>query len=161
MSSKDNLALDLEHGVRRWDRPRWISVFSSHSPTIREVTECLGLGLSASSSTTNRGIPKFDNPDYRKISSEVTKLSKELPKERDALLDFAADPRSLDAELEELLNTYGPAIWGKNAERSCLLTPDPSKKTYNKDLFYDQPEHKEMYVFLSAALAASSAKLCP
>lgn len=68
--------------MRRWDRQRWISVFSSHSPTIREVTECLGLGLSASSSTTNRGIPKFDNPDYRKISSEVTKLSKELPKER-------------------------------------------------------------------------------
>ncbi|KAF2633669.1 hypothetical protein BU25DRAFT_405539 [Macroventuria anomochaeta] len=144
MSSKDNLALDLEHGVRRWDRQRWISVFSSHSPTIREVTECLGLGLSASSSTTNRGIPKFDNPDYRKISSEVTKLSKELPKERDALLDFAADPHSLDAELEELLGTYGPAIWGRDADRSCLLTPEPTKKTYNKDLFYDNAEHREI-----------------
>jgi hypothetical protein len=144
MSSKDNLALDLEHGVRRWDRQRWISVFSSHSPTIREVTECLGLGLSASSSTTNRGIPKFDNPDYRKISSEVTKLSKELPKERDLLLDFAADPHSLDAELQELLGTYGPAIWGRDADRSCLLTPDPTKKTYNKDLFYDDAEHREI-----------------
>ncbi|KAF1365338.1 hypothetical protein EJ07DRAFT_95911 [Lizonia empirigonia] len=144
MSSKDNLALDLEHGVRRWDRQRWISVFSSHSPTIREVTECLGLGLSASSSTTNRGIPKFDNPDYRKISSEVTKLSKELPKERDALLDFAADPHSLDTELEELLGTYGPAIWGKDADRSFLLTPDPSKKTYNKDLFFEYADHKEI-----------------
>ncbi|XPS73614.1 hypothetical protein M3J09_005758 [Ascochyta lentis] len=144
MTSKDNLALDLEHGVRRWDRQRWISVFSSHSPTIREVTECLGLGLSASSSTTNRGIPKFDNPDYRKISSEVTKLSKELPKERDALLDFAADPHSLDTELEELLGTYGPAIWGRDADRSCLLTPDPTKKTYNKGLFYDNAEHREI-----------------
>ncbi|KAF1947613.1 hypothetical protein EJ02DRAFT_390638 [Clathrospora elynae] len=144
MSSRDNLALDLEHGVRRWDRARWISVFSSHNPTIREVTECLGLGLSASSSTTNRGIPKFDNPDYRKLSSEVTKLSKELPKERDALLDFAADPHSLDQELEELLDNYGPAIWGRDADRSCLLTPDSTKKTYNKDLFYDEPEHKNV-----------------
>ena len=144
MSSKDNLALDLEHGVRRWDRARWISVFSSHNPTIREVTECLGLGLSASSSTTNRGIPKFDNPDYRKLSSEVTKLSKELPKERDALLDFAADPSSLNQELEDLLASYGPAIWGKDADRSCLLTPDPTKKTYNKDLFYEEPKHKDM-----------------
>ncbi|KAH7400897.1 hypothetical protein DE146DRAFT_611707 [Phaeosphaeria sp. MPI-PUGE-AT-0046c] len=144
MSSKDNLALDLEHGVRRWDRARWISVFSSHNPTIREVTECLGLGLSASSSTTNRGIPKFDNPDYRKLSSEVTKLSKELPKERDALLDFAADPQSLDTELEELLGTYGPAIWSKDADRSCLLTPDPTKKTYTKDLFYEDLEHKDI-----------------
>ncbi|KAF2818985.1 hypothetical protein CC86DRAFT_450253 [Ophiobolus disseminans] len=144
MSSKDNLALDLEHGVRRWDRSRWISVFSSHNPTIREVTECLGLGLSASSSTTNRGIPKFDNPDYRKLSSEVTKLSKELPKERDALLDFAADPTSLDVELEDLLGLYGPAIWGGGADRTCLLTPDPMKKTYNKDLLYEVAEHKEI-----------------
>ncbi|CAG5181708.1 uncharacterized protein ALTATR162_LOCUS9795 [Alternaria atra] len=144
MSSKDNLALDLEHGVRRWDRTRWISVFSGHHPTIREETECLGLGLSASSSTTNRGIPKFDYPDYRKLSSEVTKLSKELPKERDALLDFAADPSSLDQELEDLLASYGPAIWGKDADRSCLLTPDPTKKTYNKDLFYEEPEHKDI-----------------
>ncbi|KAH7088140.1 hypothetical protein FB567DRAFT_441158 [Paraphoma chrysanthemicola] len=144
MSSKDNLALDLEHGVRRWDRARWISVFSSHNPTIREVTECLGLGLSASSSTTNRGIPKFDNPDYRKLSSEVTKLSKELPKERDALLDFAADPQSLDHELEELLGTYGPAIWSKDADRTCLLTPDPNKKTYNKHLYYEEQEHKDI-----------------
>ncbi|KAL6711150.1 hypothetical protein ACN47E_005681 [Coniothyrium glycines] len=144
MSSKDNLALDLEHGVRRWDRARWISVFSSHNPTIREVTECLGLGLSASSSTTNRGIPKFDNPDYRKLSSEVTKLSKELPKERDALLDFAADPHSLDNELDELLRTYGPAIWGRDADRSCLLTPDPTKKTYNTHLFFDIADHKDI-----------------
>ncbi|KAI4959166.1 hypothetical protein J4E86_002888 [Alternaria arbusti] len=144
MSSKDNLALDLEHGVRRWDRARWISVFSSHNPTIREVTECLGLGLSASSSTTNRGIPKFDNPDYRKLSSEVTKLSKELPKERDLLLDFAADPSSLNQELEDLLASYGPAIWGRDADRSCLLTPDATKKTYNKDLFYEEPEHKDI-----------------
>ncbi|KAF1830498.1 hypothetical protein BDW02DRAFT_99260 [Decorospora gaudefroyi] len=144
MSSKDNLALDLEHGVRRWDRARWISVFSSHNPTIREVTECLGLGLSASSSTTNRGIPKFDNPDYRKLSSEVTKLSKELPKERDALLDFAADPHSLDQELDELLANYGPAIWGRDADRTCLLSPDPNKRTYTKDLFYEEPEHKEI-----------------
>lgn len=136
--------MDLEQGVRRWDRARWISVFSSHNPTIREVTECLGLGLSASSSTTNRGIPKFDNPDYRKLSSEVTKLSKELPKERDALLDFAADPLSLDRELEELLESYGPAIWSKGADRSCLLTPDRSKKTYTQDLFYEIPEHKEI-----------------
>lgn len=132
-----------EAGVTRWDRARWISVFSSHNPTIREVTECLGLGLSASSSTTNRGIPKFDNPDYRKLSSEVTRLSKELPKERDALLDFAANPRSLEEELEELLATFGPAIWGRDTDRTCLLTPDPAKKTYRKHLFYEEAEDKE------------------
>lgn len=143
MSSKDSPAAD-DALVTRWDRPRWISVFSSHNPTIREVTECLGLGLSASSSTTNRGIPKFDNPDYRKLSSEVTRLSKELPQERDALLDFAADPRSLDKELELLLAQYGPAIWGRNADRTCLLSPDPAKKTYPRHLYYEDPVDKDV-----------------
>ncbi|KAF2871961.1 hypothetical protein BDV95DRAFT_594247 [Massariosphaeria phaeospora] len=131
-----------EPAATRWDRARWISVFSSHNPTIREVTENLGLGLSAASSTTNRGIPKFDNPDYRKLSSDVTRLSKDLPKERDPLLDFAADPRSLDSDLEGLLATYGPVIWGRDSDRSCLLTAAHGKKTYPKDLFYEDPEDK-------------------
>ncbi|PVI06084.1 hypothetical protein DM02DRAFT_515378, partial [Periconia macrospinosa] len=134
---------DDGQAVTRWDRPRWVSVFSSHNPTIREVAENLGLGLSASSSTTNRGIPKFDNPDYRKLSSEVTRLSKELPKDRDALLDFAADPLSLDVELEKLLSTFGPAIWGRDADRSCLLTPEHAKKTYTKNLYYEDPTDRE------------------
>ncbi|KAF1978648.1 hypothetical protein BU23DRAFT_564220 [Bimuria novae-zelandiae CBS 107.79] len=143
-SSRNSPSHMDDAGVTRWDRPRWISVFSSHNPTIREVTECLGLGLSASSSTTNRGIPKFDNPEYRKLSGEVTRLSKELPKERDALLDFAANPNSLHNELEELLKTFGTAIWGRNTDRSCLLTPDPAKKTYPRDLFIEDPEDKEI-----------------
>ena len=143
-SSRNSPSHMDDAGVTRWDRPRWISVFSSHNPTIREVTECLGLGLSASSSTTNRGIPKFDNPEYRKLSGEVTRLSKELPKERDALLDFAADPNSLHAELEDLLSTFGPHIWGRDTDRTCLLTPDPSKKTYPRDLFVEDPDDKEM-----------------
>jgi hypothetical protein len=144
-SSRNSPSHMDEAGVARWDRPRWISVFSSHNPTIREVTECLGLGLSASSSTTNRGIPKFDNPEYRKLSGEVTRLSKELPKERDALLDFAADPNSLHRELEDLLQTFGTAIWGRDTDRSCLLTPDPAKKTYPRQLYIEELEDKEMY----------------
>jgi hypothetical protein len=129
---------------QRWDRSKWITVFSSHSPTIREVTECLGLGLSPSASTTNRGIPKFDAPDFKKLSSEVTRLSKELPQDRDALLDFAADPKALEKELDELLLTLGPAIWGRDADRTRLVKPDPEKKTYYKDLFYEDPEDRDV-----------------
>ncbi|KAF9740085.1 hypothetical protein PMIN01_02720 [Paraphaeosphaeria minitans] len=143
-SSRNSPSHMDDAGVARWDRPRWISVFSSHNPTIREVTECLGLGLSASSSTTNRGIPKFDNPEYRKLSGEVTRLSKELPKERDALLDFAADPNSLHRELEDLLQTFGTTIWGRNTDRSCLLTPDSAKKTYPRHLFVEDADDKEI-----------------
>jgi hypothetical protein len=137
-------ALDLECGAHCWNRARWNSLFCSSKSKIREVIECLGLGLSASSSVANRGLPKFDNPDYRKLSSEVKHLSKKLPTERNALLDFATHPQSLDTELEELLGTDGPAIWSRDADRTCLLTPDPTKKTYTKDLFYEDHEHKKM-----------------
>ncbi|KAK7178131.1 hypothetical protein PSPO01_15819, partial [Paraphaeosphaeria sporulosa] len=143
-SSRNSPSHMDDAGIARWNRPRWTSVFSSHNPTIREVTECLGLGRSASSSTTNRGIPKFDNPEYRKLSGEVTRLSKELPKERDALLDFAADPNSLHRKLEDLLQTFGTAIWGRNTDRSWLLTPDPAKKTYPRHLFIEDPDDKEI-----------------
>ncbi|KAF2267957.1 hypothetical protein CC78DRAFT_32995 [Lojkania enalia] len=128
----------------RWNRQQWLCVFSSHSPTIRKVTEYLGLGLSASSSNTNRGIPKFDAPEYRRLSAEVTRLSKDLPKDRDALLDVATDGSSLEDELDDLLGMLGPQIWGRNADRSRLLTPDPSSKTYTKDLFYEDPEDREI-----------------
>ncbi|KAF2000129.1 hypothetical protein P154DRAFT_522907 [Amniculicola lignicola CBS 123094] len=125
---------------QRWDRSRWVSVFSSHSPTVREVTESLGLGSSSSA----RGIPKFDAPEQKKLSSEVTRLSKELPKERDKLLDFAGDADSLKLELDSLLETLGPAIWGRDADRSRLLTPDPTKKTYYKDLVFEEPDDKQI-----------------
>lgn len=129
---------------QRWDRSKWITVFSSHSPTIREVTECLGLGLSPSASTTNRGIPKFDAPEFKKLSSEVTRLSKELPQDKDALLDVASNPGAIDKELDELLDSLGPSIWGRDADRSRLVTPDPEKKTYYKDLYYEDPEDRDM-----------------
>ncbi|KAF2473171.1 uncharacterized protein BDR25DRAFT_257397 [Lindgomyces ingoldianus] len=129
---------------QRWSREKWVTVFSSHQPTIREVTECLGLGLCASSYNSNRGIPKFDEPNYQKLSNEVAKLSKELPQERDALLDFAADPESLNGELDELLDSLGTLIWGRDANRSRLLKPDASKKTYFKDLFVEETEDRNI-----------------
>jgi hypothetical protein len=130
--------------ARRWDRTKWTTVFSSHSPTIRDITECLGLGLSPSASTTKRGIPKFESPDHKQLSNEVAKLSKELPQEREELLAIAGDPSALDPALTELLDNLGPKIWGKDADRSNLLTPDPESKKYTQDLFWEDPEHREM-----------------
>jgi hypothetical protein len=132
--------------AQRWDRSKWVTVFSSHNPTIREVTECLGMRLSTSASGTNRGIPKFDAPIFKDLSTEVMKMSKEMPKERDVLLDCATDPGSLDAQLDEVLEKYGPQIWGRDADRSRLLTPNPDaeKPTYSKDLFYEDLDDRAM-----------------
>jgi hypothetical protein len=136
-AGKRKRIMDEAGVVTRFNRSRWDSVFNHHDPTIREVIEGLGLRLSASSSTTNRGTPKFDNPESRKISREVTKLSKELPKDRKLLLDFAANPLSLKDELENLLGIYGSAIWGKDTDRT-------TGKTKFKDLYFESTEHQEM-----------------
>lgn len=130
--------------TQRWDRSKWVTVFSSHNPTIREVTECLGMRLSLSASGTNRGIPKFDAPIFKELSQEIMKMSKEMPKERDLLLDCATDPGLLETQLDEVLDRYGPQIWGKDADRSRLLTPNPEaeKPTYFKDLFYEDLEDR-------------------
>lgn len=142
-----------EHeGAIRLDQQQIAASPSTHTPSVispeisvREITDCLGLTLSASTSTANRGVPQFDNPDYRKLASEITKLSKELPKGIDALLAFTASLRSLDSKLDELLETYGPYIWGKNADRSCLRIPNWIKRKYGvRDLFYEDPEHRDI-----------------
>jgi hypothetical protein len=113
-------------------------VVTHPNTTIREVIERLGLGLSASSSTI--GNPKFDNPTYRKLSSAVTKLSEILRKEQELLLNIAARRQPFDGKLEELLGLYGPLIWGKNVDRTCLLKANSTKKTYSKDLYFEDSE---------------------
>lgn len=130
--------------VSHWDRNKWVTVFSSHSPTVREVASSLGLRFAASASTTNRGIPKFEDADFRKLSGEVGRISKLLPGERNILLDVAADPEVLQKELDEVMDTLGPLIWGKDTDRSRLSTPDPESKLYPRDLYYEEPEDRAM-----------------
>jgi hypothetical protein len=134
--------LDAEHGVHRWNRKSWVRAFRMPRSNIRNLIESLGLKLSASSLLAKRGSLKFDNADCGKLASEVAELSKKLPKNLKDLFDFADDPQSLDTELEELLGTYGPAIWGRGADRTSPLSPNPTNETYTKNLFYEDHEHK-------------------
>lgn len=67
-----------------------------------------------------------------------------LPQEREELLSVAGNPQGLDASLDELLETMGPRIWGRDADRSQLLKPNPDSKKYVRDLFYEDPADREV-----------------
>lgn len=51
------------------------------------------------------------------------------------------DPRFLDDEIEQILDRFGPTIWGRG-NRSHLLKPGVCKG-YSEELFFDIPEHRK------------------
>jgi hypothetical protein len=94
--------------LQHWSQRDWIIFPGSQSPTIREIVQCLGL-----SHVNDRGEPKFSERELQRVSSEVQRLSQTLPANPDALLRSAVDPKTLHGELNALLRSHGPAIWGK------------------------------------------------
>ncbi|PVH92653.1 hypothetical protein DM02DRAFT_677364 [Periconia macrospinosa] len=130
-----------DSSLRRWNRDDWEIFFGSRGPTIRAITECLGL----SCNTEDGGVIKFSEPEPQKLSNAVQKVSQSLPRDLDELLKSASSPDTIDEELDQLLTTHGPAIWGENADRKrLLLAAGNSKKVYPKDLFYEVPVDKQM-----------------
>ena len=127
--------------LQRWSQSEWTIFLGNRGATIREIVECLGL----SHTTTDRGAPKFSERESRHLSNEVQKLSQTLPTDLKALLESASDPSALNGELDRLLNSHGPAIWGENADRKRLLiAAGNSKSNYPKELFFEVPMDKEL-----------------
>ncbi|KAH6612962.1 hypothetical protein C7974DRAFT_74512 [Boeremia exigua] len=126
--------------LQRWSKSDWVIFLGSQGPAIPEIIECLGL-----SHTTGRGIPKFSERESRKLSNEVQKLSQTLSNDLDALLKSASNPDTLDKELDTLLSTHGPVIWGESADRRRLLiAPGNPKTNYPKELFYEVPVDRKI-----------------
>jgi hypothetical protein len=117
--------------LQRWSRSEWTIFLGNQGATIREIVECLGLSHTA----TDCGVPKFAERESRHLSNEVRKLSQTLPTDLDALLDSAPNPTALDGQLDELLNSHSPAIWGENADRKrMLIAAGNSKSKYPTEL---------------------------
>lgn len=129
-----------ERPLQHWSQKDWVIFLGSQGPTIREIVDCLGL-----LHINNRGEPKFSERELRRLSSEVQRLSQTLPADPDALLRSAADPKTLDEELNALLRSHGPAIWGQAADRKRLLIAAGTSKTSPlKELFLEVPADKQM-----------------
>jgi hypothetical protein len=127
--------------LQRWSRSEWTIFLGSQGATIREIVECLGLSHTA----TDRSAPKFAERELRHLSNDVQKLSQTLPTDLDALLDSASDPSALDGQLDGLLSSHGPAIWGENADRKRLLiAAGNSKSNYPTELFFEIPMDREL-----------------
>ncbi|KAL5401228.1 hypothetical protein PMIN04_013124, partial [Paraphaeosphaeria minitans] len=128
-----------DSSLQHWSKDDWAVLFSSQGPTIREITECLGL----SCATERGGAIRFSKRELRNLSNGVQKVSKNLPRDLHALLESASTPNTIDKELDELLTTHGPVLWGKNADRKRLLLAPGNSTTYRKGLFYEVPVDRE------------------
>jgi hypothetical protein len=127
--------------LKRWSRSEWIIFLGSQGAAIREIVECLGL----SHTDTDGGAPKFAERESRRLSNEVQRLSQTLPTDLDALLDSASDPSALDGQLDGLLSSHGPSIWGENADRKRLLVAAGNPKgNYPTELFFEVPIDREL-----------------
>ena len=129
-----------DSSLQHWSRDDWAVFFGSHGPTIRDITECLGLPCA----TERGGAVRFSKHELSNLSNGVQKVAKNLPSDLHALLDSASTPNTIDKELDELLTTHGPVLWGKNADRKRLLLAPGNSTTYRKDLFYEVPVDREM-----------------
>ena len=141
MIAKQILDVDLQQDVRLWDRTRWSLMLASNSVSVRKVVGSLGLTLA---SGNDRGPLMFKSQYHLKLSNNVAELTMEIPKTKAALYEYATNESCLGQEIEDLLVRHGPIIWGKDADRSCLLIPDPTAKVYSEDLFYEDPRHQHM-----------------
>lgn len=141
MIAEQNLDVDLQQDVLPWDRTRWKFMLGYRRLTVRKVVGSLGL---TPANDNSRGKLLYKSQHHTELSNNVAELTKKIPKTRQALYQYATDPRCLGEEIAHLLAHHGPAIWGKDADRRCLLRPDPSAKVYSEDLFYENPKHQDM-----------------
>ena len=119
--------------LQLWSKSDWSIFLGSQGPTVIDIIRCLGL-----SHTNRRDVLKFSEDESQGLSKEVQELSRTLPTDADALLESASDPNALDEELNTLLSSHGPAIWGQHADRKRLLvTAVASDKSYPKELFFE------------------------
>jgi len=129
MKSNDKLLRDL-NDLEPWSYNQWRFMLNGRF-SIGQAIACLGFAGPLHGATC------------KALEREATKLAKKYPSTWNTFLEKAADSDYLDQELGCLLEKCGPGIWGRQADRSRLLTPATSK-LYSKDLSYEEHEHREM-----------------
>ncbi|EMD86721.1 hypothetical protein COCHEDRAFT_1228183 [Bipolaris maydis C5] len=153
-NNKDETIVLLEYDRQRWTKKKWSSfIIKKNNSTIWMEKEALGL------KPANKQMRKeLKNQSCSLLAEDVTRLSDKtlrylqeelgvsLTELRNALLRFAVDSDSLKSELVSLLHKHGPYVWGKE-DRNHLLKPNSSTR-YEKDLFYDDENDREIWVIM-------------
>lgn len=99
---------------------------------VKDIISSLGLKAEPIRNTTRVRVKHY--PELYSSITEVTKPLQDFS--LDTLVAMAADKRSLEVELDNLLQQFGHLVWGREADRTKLEEAHPSK-SYSKALIYE------------------------
>jgi hypothetical protein len=125
--------------TKYWDEDTWRRFTKTAVVTLSTVVQGLGLRPSSGRMTT------FQHSAAQNLSNDIGAIAMKLYAQLPAsdLVSCAADPKYLDEELDVILDTYAPDIWGMNADRGQLFRPEEGS-VYEEDLVYEIDEDRKM-----------------
>ncbi|CAO2648049.1 Nn.00g089710.m01.CDS01 [Neocucurbitaria sp. VM-36] len=137
------------------DRAFWTRLITN--PRLLSTSDAIqALGLKRLN-PGGRGKPKFETSLIRQLASAVADVAAKLPIHAGTLIDVADDVTRLDNDITQLLDQFGAKIWGRNCERTYLLSAANNSEGYQKDLIYEEPadhqvlkHHLRIWVLLKA-----------
>ena len=123
----------------------WLDIMKNRSKLrMHELIE--RLGLRAKWSQNKRGKTNFESALVRDLVTDMGDIVATVPKESDDLVKFLSAEKSLNEQVEGLLQKHGAAIWGRVGDREHLISsgePGVEDELYPRDLYFENEEDRE------------------
>ncbi|KAL5411192.1 hypothetical protein PMIN04_010358 [Paraphaeosphaeria minitans] len=123
----------------------WLDIMKNRSKLrMHELIE--RLGLRAKWSQNKRGKTNFESALVRDLVTDMSDIVATVPKESDDLVKFLSEKKSLNEQVEGLLQKHGSAIWGRVSDREHLISvgePGVEEELYPRDLYFENEEDRE------------------
>ncbi|KAL1609940.1 hypothetical protein SLS60_001605 [Paraconiothyrium brasiliense] len=123
----------------------WLDIMKNRSKLrMHELIE--RLGLRAKWSQNKRGKTNFESALVRDLVTDMGDIVATVPKESDDLVKFLSAEKSLNEQVEGLLQKHGSAIWGRVGDREHLISvgePGVEEELYPRDLYFEEEKDRE------------------
>ncbi|KAJ4350212.1 uncharacterized protein N0V89_008833 [Didymosphaeria variabile] len=123
----------------------WLDIMKNRSKLrMHELIE--RLGLRAKWSQNKRGKTNFESALVRDLVTDMGDIVATVPKESDDLVKFLSAEKSLNEQVEGLLQKHGSAIWGRVGDREHLISvgePGVEEELYPRDLYFEEEQDRE------------------
>ncbi|CBX99935.1 hypothetical protein IAQ61_002842 [Plenodomus lingam] len=137
----------VQHLARYWDENEWREYFQfylrSPADTIHPIAECLGLRLKRLHPNSNQFV--FESPIANVLAKEIEHMAGQIQAHTQRLRDLlqcAANPQFLEAQLAILLRVYASQIWGVCSNRTFLVNAGDGE-FYPRDLLFESTESRD------------------
>ena len=139
---RDSLPIPSSAPAAVHDRAFWTRLTTN--PSLLSTSDAIqALGLKRLN-PGGRGKPRFETSLIRLLASAVADVAAKLPNHAGTLIDVAGDVTRLDADITQLLDRFGANIWGRNCERTYLLSAGNAGEGYERDLIFEEPADQQV-----------------